>query len=91
MPSLEVLVGVSGNRNVSPRNREMLRWWKKKKQMPPILAGAAQEGLGIPCSSAKYERMYSVGGRNITQIRNSIKPKKVEHLIVSAENRTKAG
>ena len=62
-----------------PRNRDRLRAWKKKEQMLPILDGAAiKEGS---CSSAKYERMYSVAGRNTTKIRNRIK-----HLIATAEN-----
>ena len=56
--------------------------------MLPIIAGP-KEVLDIPCSSAKYERMYSVGGRNVTKIRKRIKPSKVEHLVVSAKSRTK--
>ena len=51
--------------------------------MLPIIAGAAKEVLGIPCSSAKYERRYSLGCRNVTKIRNRIKPSKVEHLVVN--------
>ena len=40
--------------------------------MLPILAEATKEVLGIPCSSATYERKFSVGGRNVTMIRTKI-------------------
>ena len=72
-----------------PTNGNRLRWWKEKEEMLPMLAGAAREILGLPCSSAKSERVYSVGSRNVTKSRASLKPKKVEHLIVNVENRQK--
>ena len=62
-----MVVGVSETRKKPPRNRDRLRWWKKKEQMLPILAGAARK------------------------IRNRMKSSKVEHLVVSDENRTKIG
>ena len=45
--------------------------------------------LDTPCSSAKSERVYSVGGRNVFKIRNRLKPSKLEHLVVRIENKTK--
>ena len=72
-----------------PSNKARLSWWKDKEQMLPLLAGVAKGILGLPCSSAKSERVYSVGGRNVTKSRVRLKPSKVEHLIVNVENRKK--
>ena len=47
------------------------------------VAGPSQ---GIPCSSAKSERVFSTGGFMVTKKRNSLGAERVENLIVLKEN-----
>ena len=70
-------------------NGDRLQWWKQHEEMIPILAKAAKEILGIPCSSAKSERVFSTGGQVVTAKRVRLNPKKVEQLVVLKENRSK--
>ena len=46
-----------------PADGDRLEWWKHHKDILPLLAKAAQEVLGIPCSSSKSERIFSIGGQ----------------------------
>ena len=41
---------------------DRLEWWLKHKLKLPVLAKVAQEVLGVPCSSAKSERVCSSAG-----------------------------
>ena len=45
--------------------------------------------LAIPASSAKSERVFSVGGLIVSCRRGSLAPTKVEQLIILKENRKK--
>ena len=44
-------------------NGDRCQYWKEHEHVLPLLARAAREILGIPCSSAKSERTFSTGGQ----------------------------
>ena len=46
-----------------PPDGDRLEWWRHHQDLLPLLASAAQEILGIPCSSSKSERIFSIGGQ----------------------------
>lgn len=65
---------------------DRLAWWRKHQQFLPQLSKVAKHVLGIPCSSAKSERVFSTGGFMVTKKRNSLGAERVENLIVLKEN-----
>ena len=70
----------------APKNQDVLVWWKTHERVLPLLSGVARKILAIPSSSAKSERVFSTGGNIVTKKRNRLSPKKVEDLIIIAEN-----
>ena len=62
---------------------DRLGWWKMHEKLFPLLAKVAKHVLGIPCSSAKSERVFSTGGMK----RHRLGPGRVENLLVLKENR----
>ena len=38
------------------------QWWREQRVELPLLSKVAQEVLGVPCSSAKSERVFSSAG-----------------------------
>ena len=46
-----------------PTNGNRLSWWKNNEEVLSTLAKAARHVLGVPCSSAKSERVFSTGGQ----------------------------
>ena len=67
----------------------VLIWWKLNQEELPLLSKLARLILAIPASSAKSERVFSVGGLIVSCRRGSLAPTKVEQLIVLKENRRK--
>ena len=65
---------------------DRLAWWKKHEQFLPQLSKVAKHVLGIPCSSAKSERVFSTGGFMVTKRRSRLGAERVENLIVLKEN-----
>ena len=66
---------------------DRLDWWKKHEKMLPMLSKVAKQILGIPCSSAKSERVFSTGGIMVSKKRHRLGSKRVENLLVIKENR----
>ena len=66
---------------------DRLDWWKKHEKMLPLLSKVAKQVLGIPCSSAKSERVFSTGGMMVSKKRHRLKSTRVENLLVIKENR----
>ena len=66
---------------------DRLDWWKKHENMLPLLSKVAKQVLGIPCSSAKSERVFSTGGMMVSKKRHRLKSTRVENLLVIKENR----
>ena len=66
---------------------DRLEWWKEHERHLPLLSKVAKEVLGIPCSSAKSERVFSTGGFMVTKKRSSLGAARVESLLVIKENK----
>ena len=71
------------------RGADILIWWRHNQEELPLLSKLARMILAIPASSAKSERVFSVGGLIVSCKRGSLAPTKVEQLIVLKENRKK--
>ena len=71
------------------RGADILTWWKHNQEELPLLSKLARMILAIPASSAKSERVFSVGGLIVSCRRGSLAPTKVEQLIILKENRKK--
>ena len=71
------------------QNVNVLKWWKAREDVLPLLANQAKKVLAIPSSSSKSERVFSTGGNFVTAKRSRIAPKKVENLVVIKENKDK--
>ena len=67
----------------------MLSWWNRHQNILPLLAKFARTILAIPASSAKSERVFSIGGFLVNARRTNLNPSKVEQLIIIKENRQK--
>jgi hypothetical protein len=65
---------------------DILLWWKVHEAVLPLLSKLARRVLAIPSSSAKSERVFSVGGNLVTVKRGRLAASKVEDLIVIKEN-----
>ena len=68
-------------------NGDRLDWWKKHEQVLPLLSKVAKHVLGIPCSSAKSERIFSTGAMRVTKRRNRLGVQRIENLLVIKENK----
>lgn len=66
---------------------DRLGWWKEHESVLPLLSKVAKQVLGIPCSSAKSERVFSTGGIMVSKKRHRLGPQRVENLLVLKENR----
>ena len=65
---------------------DTLEWWKQNKNELPLLAGLARSYLAIPVTSASSERMFSVGGRTVTDFRHNVKPENTSMLVFVSQN-----
>ena len=72
---------------ISPKEANVLSWWKDHEQTLPNLAQFARKVLAIPVSSGKSERVFSTGGNFVTAKRTRLNAQKVQALIVIKENR----
>ena len=68
---------------------DILIWWRHNQEELPLLSKLARMILAILASSAKSERVFSVGGLIVSCRRGSLALTKVEQLIVLKENRKK--
>ena len=72
-----------------PKGLSVLAWWKKHKNLLPILSTMARAVLAVPASSAKSERVFSTGANVVTKKRSRMLPPKVEQTIIIKENKSK--
>jgi hypothetical protein len=68
-------------------NGDRLKWWKKYEDALPRLSKLAMRFLGIPCSSSKSERVFSIGAMMVTKKRHRLSCKRAEGLIILHDNR----
>ena len=72
-----------------PKGASVLTWWKRHKDILPILSTMARAVLAVPASSAKSERVFSTGANVVTKKRTRMLPPKVEQTIIIKENKAK--
>ena len=75
----------SGIKELEP-DGDRLVWWLENEQFLPLLSKVAKQVLGIPCSSAKSERVFSTGTMMVTKRRNRLGATRIENLLVIKEN-----
>ena len=68
------------------KDGDRLNWWRNHEKQLPLLSKVARQVLGVPCSSAKSERV-STGGFMVTKRRNRLGSARVESLLVLKENK----
>ena len=68
MPSIDLQIRVNGERVMN----NPLTWWKKNEPMLPLLARLARRNLCIPATSAPSERVFSMAGLTISNLRSSL-------------------
>jgi hypothetical protein len=68
---------------LTPRREEIdiLKWWKGKSEIYPVLSVMARDILAIPASTVPSESAFSTGGRVISDYRSSLAPTTIEALI----------
>ena len=63
-----------------------LEWWKQNENELPLVAGLARSYLAVPVTSASSERMFSVGGRTVTDFRHNVKSENTNMLVFVSQN-----
>jgi hypothetical protein len=68
---------------LTPRRDEIdiLKWWKGKSEIYPVLSVMARDILAIPASTVPSESAFSTGGRVVSDYRSSLAPTTIEALI----------
>jgi hypothetical protein len=64
----------------------LLGWWVKQQQLIPHVAAIALRILVVPASSAEAERQFSRAKRINSAKRESMKPGKLQALVLLGEN-----
>eukprot|EP00742_Colponemidia_sp_Colp-10_P007348 GILJ01007909.1.p1 GENE.GILJ01007909.1~~GILJ01007909.1.p1 ORF type:complete len:722 (+),score=70.35 GILJ01007909.1:25-2190(+) len=57
---------------------DVLRWWRERKHVFPILSDLALKYLAVPASAVPSERLFSAAGNLITKKRTKLAPDTVE-------------
>ena len=73
--------------NEPHRRVSLLDFWKRHRELLPLLSRAAQSILAVPCSTSSVERVFSVAGNTVTNRRKSLTPKLVEQIVVMHSNK----
>jgi len=72
---------------VSERESDPLQYWKANKNLLPLLTAAARDLLSIQAMNCSSERVNSVGGQIITDMRHNLSKTNAETLIWARHNR----
>ena len=70
------------------RDVDALKRWKQNEL--PLLAGVARSYLAIPVTSASSERMFSLGGRLVTDFRHNLNPENTGKATTARERRKRS-
>jgi len=68
------------------KDKDVLEWWKENANELPILAEVARSQLAIPVTSASSERMFSVGGKVVSDYRHNLSAEKTSMLVFINQN-----
>jgi len=63
-----------------------LEWWKSKEKELPLLAEMARKHFCVPVTSASSERMFSVGGKIVSDYRHNLSAEKTSMLVFINQN-----
>ena len=63
-----------------------LKWWKSKDTTFPLLAKMAKKYLCVCATSVASERIFSLAGYVGSNVRNCLKPSKIDQLTFLARN-----
>jgi len=63
-----------------------LKWWKSKEKELPLLADLARKHFCVPVTSAASERMFSVGGKIVSDSRHNLSAEKTSMLVFINQN-----
>jgi len=69
-----------------PKNTDVLKFWKNKKDTFPNLTSIARIAFAVPATSAGVERLFSIAGSLGRARRSRLKVEVVENLILKREN-----
>ena len=65
----------------------ILQFWKRNREVLPLLSKAAQAILAVPCASSSVERVFSIAGLTVGVRRRSLVPKSVETIVIMCSNK----
>lgn len=68
------------------RSENPLAYWRINKDRYPALAQLARAYLSAPCTSVESERLFSLAGHVVNEIRNRLTGDKVEMLLFVKKN-----
>ncbi|XP_044594028.1 E3 SUMO-protein ligase ZBED1-like [Cotesia glomerata] len=66
--------------------QDPLIWWRQEKNKYPRLSLMARRYLGVPCTSAESERLFSTAGDIVSDKRTSLSPDSVSYLLFLNKN-----
>jgi hypothetical protein len=75
--------------NIEPLSWKVssLLWWKRNQHLFPTISQVARRILAIPATSAPVERLFSVGGHIVTDLRHSLSAEHVRSLMFLHSNK----
>ena len=65
----------------------ILQFWKRNREVLPLLSKAAQAILAVPCASSSVERVFSIAGLTVGVRRRLLVPKSVETIVIMRSNK----
>ena len=65
----------------------ILQFWKRNREVLPLLSKAAQAILAVLCASSSVERVFSIAGLTVGVRRRSLVPKSVETIVIMRSNK----
>ena len=60
---------------------DILEYWQKNSTRYPILSLMSRDILSIPITTVASESTFSIGGKVLTSLRNSLRPQNAECII----------
>ncbi|XP_015118459.1 uncharacterized protein LOC107042094 [Diachasma alloeum] len=69
------------NLSRADKHQDLLEWWRARESTFPTLAKMARDLFSIPATSVPAERLFSLAGLIITNLRNSMSDKSARALL----------
>ena len=71
----------------APSDVNQLEWWCHHQEQFPILSHLVRITFAVPVASSKSERVFSVAGMIVTNLRACLNPEKVENIVIVKTNK----